>query len=105
MSCSRRLPLASGVPRMQLLAIPVQVVFVMSSWGTKVLKELFQQYKDAGGNWYESEIYFQHEQTNEVQRQGERAYTTLKDLRKELGELLRKKEGGRIGRFIVGGIV
>lgn len=50
------------------------------------MKELFKQYKDAGENWYQSEIYLQHEQINQTQRQGEREYVTLKDLRTKYGD-------------------
>ena len=50
------------------------------------MKELFRQYKDANENWFESEIYLKHEQTNETLRSGEREYITLKDLRKEHGD-------------------
>ena len=40
-----------------------------------------------------------------MKRLATRALTEVKELRKEIGALVKKKEGGRIGRFIVGGIV
>ena len=50
------------------------------------MKQLFAQFKDAGEDWYASEIYLTHQQTSETLRTGEHHYVTLKDLRKEHGD-------------------
>ncbi|KAJ2894325.1 hypothetical protein MKZ38_007721 [Zalerion maritima] len=45
------------------------------------------------------------EDKERVKRLASRALHEVKELRKEIGTLVKKKEGGRIGRFVVGGIV